>query len=143
MQFTTLLKSNKLPFYVFGSSKKGTQKHKDIKEDDYHCKVLENCLVIVLCDGHEIVSDFHKEKSNHVVDYVLGSLVDTLNSKPVTALEKGLVNLGSNPNKEELDILFNGIFKTLDSNITKLQLKNFEQIKDQNDPKKIADWIDK
>ncbi|CAG8729429.1 28933_t:CDS:1, partial [Racocetra persica] len=39
-------------YHIVASSCKGTQCHKNIREDAYCYKKLQNCLIVVVCDGH-------------------------------------------------------------------------------------------
>ncbi|CAG8585732.1 19061_t:CDS:2 [Gigaspora rosea] len=98
---------------LFGKSKIGTQKYKNINEDGIIYKLFGNCSVIVLCDGHGFSSEYHRGNSNQVVDLVLDSLIDISAQEATRDFEKKLVSLENRPTKNELKSVLSSTFRIL------------------------------
>ncbi|CAG8543813.1 19390_t:CDS:2, partial [Racocetra persica] len=104
-------------YHVVASSCKGTQGHKDIREDAYLYKMLQNCLIAIVCDGHGCIE---KHNKNEIVELVLSSLISS-DSNNETFLEKELQKLGGEPDKDKIKDIFNCVFESLDKDIIKKQ----------------------
>ncbi|CAG8565587.1 62_t:CDS:2 [Dentiscutata heterogama] len=104
-------------YHVVASSLKGTQFHKWIREDAYYYKMLQNCLIVVVCDGHGCT---RKHNKNDVVELLLSSLISS-NSDNKTLLEKELQKLDGEPDKDKIKEIINHVFESLDKDIVKMQ----------------------